>query len=309
LNELDPKAPVNLVLVFIPGAVDPEDFVKIAANVRTIAPNIDVYVLQDKVPDSKLFERLLARRTFVFAPHQLTALAVGRGRVHAGRPMLKSEQLLRLELAGVPVPKWTMLDRGKRFDPAVWGEYVVLKPEVSSGARGVTIARTRALNEQAARVATYARGEQGIVVQQLIKNATFGKARIQTLFDAVLFARRFRLQTPVKFETEADLAAYQQTFATENTRAEDYDDARVLDLARRCAAAFDDVPMLALDVLFDESDAPYFIEANPGGNTWHFSSTPTGQMLRARGTFLERQFGAFEVAAKVLARKALEEAV
>jgi hypothetical protein len=67
--------------------------------------------------------------------------------------------------------------------------------------------------------------------------------------------------------------------------------------------------MLALDVLLDEAGHPYFIEANPGGNTWHFSSAMIGQKLRARGVFLEQQFGAFERAGDVLAKRALEEAV
>ncbi len=301
--------PINLVMVYIPGAVDPEDFRKIALRVRAVAPNISVFIMEDKRPERALFERLLKHRTLVFAPHQLQTLALGRGRVYAGRPMLKSEQLLRLQLAGVPVPMWSVVDRGKRFDPAVWGEHVVVKPEVSSGARGVSIVKTAALNEAGAKVDLYARGGNNFIVQKLIRNPTFGKTRIQTLFDTVLFARRFRLTEKVRFDTDADMQHYQRSFLTENTRAEDYDDAAVLALARKCCATFDDVPMLALDVLFDEDDNPFFIEANPGGNTWHFSSAGRGQMLRARGTFLERQFGAFEIAGEKLAQLALAEAI
>jgi D-alanine-D-alanine ligase-like ATP-grasp enzyme len=83
----------------------------------------------------------------------------------------------------------------------------------------------------------------------------------------------------------------------------------VFALAKRCYRTFDDVAMLALDVLIDDAGQPFFIEANPGGNTWHFSSADRGQALRARGTFLERQFNAFELAGDVFTRRALDEAL
>jgi glutathione synthase/RimK-type ligase-like ATP-grasp enzyme len=240
---------------------------------------------------------------------QLEAFMVKRGRVYAGRPMQKSEQLLRLQLAGVPVPDWTVLDRGKRFDPAVWGDHVVVKPEISSGARGVAIMTTRSLNDAGTKVEPYKRERANVVVQKLVFNSAYGKIRIQMLFDEVLFARRFCFPKDMKLRTETDLVNNQHLFLTENTTAENYDSAEVFALAKRCHKAFDDVALLALDVLLDESGRPFFIETNPGGNTWHFSSAIVGRGLRARGVFLEQQFGAFERAGEVLAKRALEEAI
>src|SRR5262249_42150688 len=156
-----------------------------------VADNVSVYIHADRTPDAALIERLANHRTFVFSPMQLEAFMVKRGRVYAGRPMQKSEQLLRLQLAGVPVPDWTALDRGKRFDPAVWGDYVVMKPEISSGARGVSIVSTHSLNEVGINVEQYRRERPNPIVQKLIFNPTYGKIRIQMLFDEVLFARRF----------------------------------------------------------------------------------------------------------------------
>jgi hypothetical protein len=301
--------PINLVLLFSPGVLDPEDYKKIARRVRSVADNVTVYIHEDRDPGAALIERLARHRTLVFSPMQVGAFLVKRGRVYAGRPMLKSEQLLRLQLAGVPVPAWSALDRGKRFDPQRWGEYVIVKPEVSSGARGVTIAKTRALNDNAVGIEQYQRERANFIVQKLVYNQAFGKIRIQTLFDEVLFARRFRFPEPVRFDTDSDMQNYQRLFVTENTKAEDFDSADVFALAKRCFRAFDGVAMLALDVLLDEAGSPFFIEANPGGNTWHFSSALVGQMLRERGTYLEKQFGAFERAGDVLAKRALEEAV
>ncbi len=300
---------INLVLVYLPDVLDVDDYKKIADHVRRINPNIDVHIHEDRAPEPALIDRLSSDRTFVFSPTRLHNFFIARGRVFAGRPMLKSEQLLRLELAGLPVPEWTMLDRGKRFDPARWGEYVVIKPEIGSEARGVEIAKTSQLNDMGMRIEPYRRARNNLIVQKLIRNPRYGKLRIQTLFDEVLSSCRFLLPGPLRFDTESDMHNYQRLFVTDNTRSEDFDSPAVLALARQAHRTFDDVPLLGLDVLFDEHEHPFFIEANPGGNTWHFSSALVGQKLRARGVFLERQFGAFERAAAVLARRAFEDAI
>lgn len=300
---------INLVLLFSPGVLDVEDYKKIALRVRAVARNVDVYIHEDRTPDPALLQRLANHRTLVFSPTQLKEFIVRRGRVYAGRPMRKSEQMLRLQLAGVPVPSWAVLDRGKRFDPGVWGDYVIVKPEISSRARGVTIVKTRSLNDAGAHVQQYERDRNGFIVQKLVFNRIYSKIRIQMLFDEVLFARRFCFLEPVRLDTDADVENYQKLFVTENTKAENYDAADVFALAKQCFRAFDDVALLALDVLQDEAGKPFFIEANPGGNTWHFSSAIVGQKLRARGVFLEQQFGAFERAGEVLAARALEAAI
>jgi biotin carboxylase len=300
---------VNLVLVYVPDALDVEDYKKIAERVRAVADNVSVYIHADRTPDAALIERIAKHRTFVFSPMQLEAFMVARGRVHAGRPMQKSEQLLRLQLAGVPVPAWTALDRGKRFDPAFWGEHVVVKPEISSGARGVTIVSTRSLNDAGIHIEQYKRERNSFIVQKLVFNPIYGKIRIQMLFDEVLFARRFCFPKDAGLRTPQDMVNNQHLFLTENTIAEHYDSADVFALAKQCLPAFDDVALLAFDILLDESGKPFFIETNPGGNTWHFSSALVGRGLRARGVFLEQQFGAFERAGEVLARRALEEAI
>jgi ATP-grasp domain len=302
--------PVNLVLLYAPGVLDVEDYKKIALRVRGVAPNVEVYIHQDRTPDPALVQRLASRRTLVFSPTQVKEFMVSRGRVYAGRPMNKSEQMLRLQLAGVPVPAWATLDRGKRFDPGVWGELVVVKPEISSLARGVRIVNTRSLNDAGANVQQYKRGGNNFVVQKLVFNPTYGKIRIQLLFDEVLFARRFCFPEPIRrLDTAEDVQAYQRMFETDNVKAENYDSADVFELAKRCVRAFDGVALFGLDVLLDETGNPYFIEANPGGNTWHFSSAARGQMLKARGVFLEEQFGAFDRAGEVLAQRALAEAI
>jgi hypothetical protein len=300
---------LNLVLVYVPSAVDVDDYNKIRHHVNLHYKNINVVIHQDTLPDPDLVDELSKRLTFVFSPMQLKAFYVKRGRVYAGRPMLKSEQLLRLELAGVPVPEWTSLDRGKKFDPGYWGEFVVVKPEVGSGARGVVVRRTEWLNEVTKDLVPFSRTSQNYIVQKLVRSVEFSKIRVQTLFDEVLYACQYRFRNEIKFDTEQDVANFEQQFDSfENQREYCYRE-DIFDLARKCFKAFDGAPLLGLDVMIDESGVAFFLEANPGGNTWHYSSKHSGQRLRNQGFVLEEQFGAFERAGDELARHTLTEAI
>ena len=300
---------VHLVMVYRDLSLDIEDFEKIARRVRQVAGHIRVFLQRDEMPSPALLDELAVHRTFVFSPIQLGAFHVRRGCVFAGRPMQKSEQLLRLQLAGVPVPMWTSLDRGKRFDPDVWGDYVVLKPEIGSRARGVRIIKTETLNDRTSAIASYRRDGDNFIVQQMIRNESLGKLRIHTLFDRILYSRLYRFSEPAKFETEADIHQYEKLFQTDSNISEYYESEEIFAVARRCGNCFDGVPMLGLDILMDEAGKPWFLEANPGGNTWHFSSTLRGRILREKGVFLETQFDAFNLCGELLALKSNELAV
>jgi glutathione synthase/RimK-type ligase-like ATP-grasp enzyme len=237
---------------------------------------------------------------------QLRNFYVTRGRVFAGRAMLKSEQLLRLQLAGLPVPEWTFLDRGKIFNEEEWGEYVVVKPEIGSRARGVHLRKTSALNQNTNKIRPFQRNAVNRIAQKVVYNTKSSKIRIQLFFGEIIYARQFDFQEEIKFENEEDMRTYEKLFSTENTQASNFESEEVFNLAKQCADTFDSVPMLALDVMLDQDGQPFFIEANPGGNTWHFSSAMIGRELREKGVHLEDQFDAFNFAGEILAQKAQE---
>ena len=301
--------PINLVLVYRPNAVGVDDFNQIGRRIREVADNINVYVQKDEVPGGALLDELAQHPTLVFSPLAMHSFHVRRGRVYCGRPMQKSEQLLRLELAGVPVPQWTSLHRGKRFDPAVWGEHVIVKPEIGSAGRGVSVHETRWLNEHSATFKPFARNGHNFIVQKIVRNPEISKMRVQVLFDEVLCSYRYRYPDSVDPGTEENLELFQKHFITFNNIPEFYCSDTISEQTRRCYLAFDGVALLALDLVLDDSGDHYFIEANPGGNTWHYSSEYMGDKLTRHGVFLEQQFGAFERAGDVLARRAQEEAL
>jgi hypothetical protein len=308
-NRMASTDPINLVLVYRPKAVGVEDFEQIGRRVRTIANNVNVYIQKDELPDKALLDELSRHRTLVFSPLQLSAFYLRRGCVYAGRPMQKSEQLLRLGLAGVPVPPWTSPDRGKRFDPEFWGEHVIVKPEIGSAGRGVSVHETSELNEQSHSFKPFARNGINFIVQKIIRNTSIGKMRVQLLFDEVLCCYRYRYPETLDLDTEENLKLFQKHFITFSNIPEFFCPEEIFEQARRCYRAFDGVALLALDVVLDEAGKHYFIEANPGGNTWHYSSEYMGSRLTDEGIVLEQQFGAFDRAGDVLARRALQEAI
>lgn len=63
-------------------------------------------------------------------------------------PIHKATQLKMLKEAGLPVPAWTRLEPKAEVDPAVFGEYLIIKPteKWASLGRGITLIRTADFN-------------------------------------------------------------------------------------------------------------------------------------------------------------------
>jgi hypothetical protein len=96
------------------------------------------------------------------------------------------------------------------------------------------------------------------------------------------------------------------------TRTRRYiDEPDVLDLARRVARAVPDIPLHGIDIVRERRTGRLMVlEFNPGGNTWHFSST-AGRATQIEAGGRERliaQFGAFDIAARVLVERTRAEA-
>ena len=84
----------------------------------------------------------------------------------------------------------------------------------------------------------------------------------------------------------------------------------VLAFARRAALALPRIPLLGLDIVREAGTGHlYVLEANPGGNTWHFSSklAEEGRKEISREQRIE-QMDAWGIAARVLAERTRAEA-
>jgi hypothetical protein len=151
-----------------------------------------------------------------------------------------------------------------------------------------------------------------MIVQQFINTGLCpAQIRVLTLFGEPLYAEEIKSETPQPMPvtlTGETLASWVITpVKVKRVRRFIYDE-DVLRLARRAYGAFTDVPLQACDIIREHATGRLFLlEINPGGNTWHFSSK-TGQSQRVEGRKRDEQFGAFQVAAKVLIDRTRSEA-
>src|SRR5436190_16118847 len=94
----------NLILVLSPGAQEIRDFHEIAQAIHEIAPDIEVFIVWSSIPSSATRERASKRPTLIFSTSDLLNFRPLRGKVYAGSPIPKLEQIARFQAAGLPVP-------------------------------------------------------------------------------------------------------------------------------------------------------------------------------------------------------------
>jgi hypothetical protein len=299
----------NLVLVHHKDCVDPADFEEIALNIRTHAPDIRVFVVEDAPPALREAVAAASRPTLVFAPVRLRNFIPIRGRICCGRRMPKLLQMQLLRAVGIPVPDWALIQPESRFSKTDWGDLLVVKPTgalLASYARGVELQLTKQV--QFRPPASYPENHPGhygpMFVQRFVDTGPYpAKIRVLTLFGTPLYAEEIRSEEPQIIPnppTSEGLQRVQITVVTgPRTRRFVYDP-DVLELARRVYRAAPFVPLHACDFIREAATGKlYALEYNPGGNTWHFSSKAGGHH-RIDGKRRQEQFNAFEIAAKVL---------
>lgn len=309
----------HLVMVNRPGWQSPEDFVEIAARISLQAPEIGIFIADYRRPDPRLEEAAASRPTLVFSPCALKSFLPRRGAVAAGRAIDKPAQLTRLQQLGIPVPKWAVLAPELRLDPADWGPYVMLKPTSSRSAKakGLVIAPTETIRHQSP--GDYPEGHHGrhgpLMVQTFIVTGTAATHyRVLTLFGEALTCLLNERNAPLPELAALKAPLVSEEIATNSHSPSDRTfrlahDPDVLDLAKRAHAAFPEVPVKGVDIIRDaKTGVLYVLELNCTSNAWHISSNYFAEF---RTGILERQhqiaqFGAWDVAAKVLIEKTRE---
>src|SRR5262245_46383111 len=94
----------HLILVHTPGDQDVGDFQDIGRTVAQLAPEIEVFIARNDLPNSVTRRRAGTRPTLIFSPGQLLQFRPTRGKLYAGSPIPKLEQVARFKAAGVPTP-------------------------------------------------------------------------------------------------------------------------------------------------------------------------------------------------------------
>ena len=134
----------NLVFVHQPGAQARSDFEDIGAIVQKKAPDIEVFIASNEVASSVTRRRAARRPSLIFTPLYLRYFKPDRGKVYAGRPMTKEQQMERFRAAGLPVPYYWHKGCATPPDVAALGDLVLVKPATigASQGKGIVLMRT-----------------------------------------------------------------------------------------------------------------------------------------------------------------------
>jgi hypothetical protein len=310
----------NLILVHTPGYQDIDDFQAIAAIVHELAPDIEVFIANNNIPASLTRSRAGQRPTLIFSPGNLLTFRPLRGKVYAGSPVPKIEQIKRFQAAGLPVPPTAEITRNLELPEEKFGSLVVVKPGFSESSRGhfITLMRRESVRFQPRE--SFPADHPGrygpMLVQRFIDTGPFVcHHRVLTLFGLPLLAFKTTAETP-----RPPLDGSGDELAKVGVKARRRDgpivreftsDADILDLARRTYSAMLEAALQGVDIIREaKSGKLYVLEANPGGNTWIFSKGDMTARLKA-ALAVERltdQFDAFRAAAKVLIERTRAEA-
>lgn len=301
----------------------------ISEKVFTFDPRITVYSISAGA-HAQLPDGAWQRPTLTVALNSQFKLNVLRGPILTNYPIDKLEQHRMFREAEIPTPPTLAFEFGMKLDPDVFGEFVVIKPmslSLTSGGKGIQLFRRNRLEkivqEEFPNDHPIHRDKKGYLVQRFIDTGSrTAWHRVSTLFSKPLYsAYSISKKQIVDLDLpDNTLEGLDITNVIQTDRIQEFPSEQdVLDLAIKVHDKFRRIPLLGIDILRERNSGNLFVlECNPGGNTWHFSS-PSGNEWRLRiGGFgkvsaktadksarkmLVNQFGAFDIAARVLAEK------
>jgi hypothetical protein len=310
----------NLVLVHQPGCQDRADFETIARKVQELADDIEAFVASNEIPSSFTRKKAAQRPTLVFSPGNLDAFRPLRGKIYAGQPIPKLEQMARMAAAGLPVPAFAEVTPNLVLSEQAFGSHVVMKPghSLSSHGQDITLMRRETVRYRPPeQFPPDHPGRLGpMFVQRFIDTGPLvNHYRVLTLFGKPLFAyRNTSLVARPPLDVADDVLAKIAVKARRSAgaaRTELIQEPDVLAVASRTYASLREIPLHGVDIIREDGSGKLFVlEVNPGGNTWIFSKGEITTLLqKALGTDrLADQFDAFTTAAKVLIERTRAEA-
>jgi hypothetical protein len=303
----------NLLIVHTPLSQELSDWLTVKQKIGAKAPDIEVRIISNVLPDARTQQWQTTRPSLVFSPVNFVRFKPAGGKVYVGRQLDKLIEASRLRRGGLPVPMTERLVPGHKLDRAVWGDYVVIKPSNEGGSRGrsVRLVRTQMLSALSGK-----RQPQRMIVQQFL-DATDEAGRLCEYRILTLFGRPIYSQLGAMVDARPPLSeiadtlkgefAYNRSGVKREWKA--VKEPEVLDLAIRASATLSEFPCLGVDIVRDRATGRlYILETNTGGNTWHLSSASGLKFPADFRRQLYAQFDALETAADVLIAKTRAEA-
>jgi hypothetical protein len=301
----------NLILVAESRHMDAGDFERIAQQIRASTDTIEVFVVENGSLNMRIARRAADLPTLVVCPARLDMFRPRRGRIFQGQWIGKIEELKRMDAAGLPVPAWRAVTPGTVMDAAEWGSAVVVKPSYGGANRDITLMRPSAVRfVDPKNLADDHRGKLGVMIAQTFIDTgpQLPEYRVLCLFGEPLYAIALKSPAsiapdwPPKLAEPLNLSALLKDRAIAFTEEPD-----VLALARRIHAAMPDIATTGCDIIREKKSGKLFVmEANCKGLSWHLSSTLGRKQQAESGLNFFDQFGAIEVAARVLVERTRE---
>jgi hypothetical protein len=322
----------NLILIHR-GPEYEKDFDEIAAKVNALDRDITVYHLPGNLK-VELPVSAWQYPTLTVALMSKFRLTIRRGAILRNQFVDKIAQSQIVRRAGLSYPPLMRFVPGMKLDPIIFGEYVIIKPmSLTSSGVGVQLFRRKSLESM--RLGDFPKDHpihkdnMGYIVQRFVDTGEYPKwNRVMTFLGRPIYAVNGALTASRPSLNSSDEVLQRATVAIQGlARQREWRvDDDVMEFALKVALAFHEIPLLAIDILRDESSRKlYFLECNPGGNTWHFSSTqPGGIKLRHQLGEIDNygpekalelgrqrmidQFDAFNVIADVLVERTHQQA-
>jgi hypothetical protein len=307
----------NLLILHKPKAEARSDWTEVATRIARDAPDIDVRVVDVAeacdIPETWLRSRPL----LVLSQYALASPWTRGGTLFAARDYDKLEQIERLISAGIRVPRTERVSEVERLTGASWGEFAILKPIDGHLGAGVRLLRTQAFPDLKQKLPVAVRPK--FIVQPYIDHGDMANRpseyRVFSFFGRLVYATRNSWPSPRA--SLAQIANSPKGLIASNSHAPGIrvraltSNAAVIALGLRAAAAFPELPTVAVDVIRDrKSGSLYVLEVNPKGESWHLSSAYAERTFDpAHRAALYEQFGALDVIASALIERTRAEAV
>jgi hypothetical protein len=216
---------------------------------------------------------------------------------------------MRLEAAGIPVPKWTILSPDTRLALTDWGPYVVEKP--SAGGKGAYVRIRKTGRVRYTSPDDYPpehHGRKGpMIIQRFVYTGERPTSyRVVTLFGEVLYCYRqtsyhgYRLLGRWNFKETGGINIVSNTRDMEVALINDEEVIAFAEQAHR--AAFPDYPILQSDVVRDiETGELFALECHAHGG-WPFVGEANLAIQAQHNISFVSQFNAMEKIGRILAR-------
>ena len=305
----------NLVLVQTPNLQARSDFETVKAKLADRAPDIEVFIVNNDARQSVTRRQAAERPTLVFSPVALRQFAPLRGKVYAGRQHTKMEEIRKMVAAGVQVPEAVMIEPETQLDPATWGPFTVVKPNIGKQGRGVRLMRTGDVRWVDPVSLPKGNPHHGVplLAQKFVDTGAHATSyRVLTVFGRPVYsavsrstnARRLGIDQLAAGQSEEPIASNLDEPVASNNSARGFEldfQADIIACAGEAVRAFPDVPVLGIDVIRELATGRLWVlEVNASGLTWHISSNYGIGLQRKYGVDLNSQFGALDIIADAL---------